>query len=134
MKCGACSAELVFAHPNRRYCSVRCRKRKEYVMHLGYYTQQNKNYKATPAVKYGRTKARAARRHIRWEFTLEEWLRWWGDDFEKRGAGGQGLVMARFNDVGPYAVNNVYKCTRAQNSYDGQTLIAEFARIYGRAA
>jgi hypothetical protein len=56
-------------------------------------------------------------RNIPWQFTLEEWFDWWGTDIYKRS--GQkdlaGLVMARFNDTGPYHPSNVYKATRAQN-------------------
>ena len=57
----------------------------------------------------------AKRRGIDWQFTYEEWLAWWGDDFDKRGIRKGELCMARYNDVGAYHPNNVRKATHEEN-------------------
>lgn len=62
----------------------------------------------------------ARRRSIPFLFTIEEWWAWWQIDgrWEKRGLKGNGLVMARYGDIGPYSVENVYCVTAAQNCRD----------------
>ena len=57
----------------------------------------------------------SAKRNIDFQFTYDEWIAWWGDDFDKRGTAEDDLVMARFNDVGPYHPDNVYKTTYRAN-------------------
>ena len=108
----------------------------------------------------GRLRAYADQRHkaevrgIDWQFTYDEWVTWWGDDYQYRGRGKDKLQMCRKNDSGPYHPNNVYKATLTQNvkdflsagvkfdewkdqicSYiqtpDGQFYIAEASRHYG---
>ena len=71
---------------------------------------------------YRDQKGAANKRGIDWEFTYEEWVDWWGDDFEKRGVGSNKLVMARFNDSGPYNPNNVKKITFGDNSRERNML------------
>src|SRR3712207_5757761 len=60
----------------------------------------------------------AARRGIPFLFGFEEWRAWWLEDgrWEHRRPGG--LCMARRGDAGPYAPNNVYCATHAQNTKD----------------
>jgi hypothetical protein len=71
--------------------------------------------------KYRSQRVGAKRRGIGWEITFEEWWRWWQIDgrWEARGAHhADALVMARFGDVGPYALSNIYCTTLAGNSRD----------------
>ena len=54
----------------------------------------------------------AKRRGLAFEFTYEEWIRWWeshlGPDwFQMRGKGSGKFVMSRKLDTGPYAPHNV---------------------------
>ena len=62
----------------------------------------------------------AKKRGIEWQFTYEEWINWWGDDIANRGPRKGQLVMARFNDSGPYHPNNVQKLTVEENVRDAQ--------------
>ncbi len=84
---------------------------------------------------YRMHRGNALRRNIPFLFTLEQWWRWWSQDgrWERRGRhrGRDGLVMARKNDAGPYALGNVEPLTLAQNS--GQTCRRKLGRA-SRAA
>ena len=60
----------------------------------------------------------AKRRGIDFQFTGDEWITWWGDDFHKRGRSMDSLQMCRYNDTGPYHPDNVYKATTQQNLRD----------------
>lgn len=61
-------------------------------------------------------KGHAKVRGIDFLFTFEEWLDWWGDDLHvNRGITKGKLVMARFNDEGPYHPSNVKKITTEEN-------------------
>ena len=62
----------------------------------------------------------AKKRGIEWQFTYDEWVDWWGDDIHKRGPYRGQLVMARYNDTGPYHPDNVFKTTCSQNVRDAQ--------------
>lgn len=59
-------------------------------------------------------------RNIEWQFTYDTWVAWWGDDMALRGPYSGQLVMARYNDAGPYHPDNVYKSTCNDNCRDGQ--------------
>jgi hypothetical protein len=67
---------------------------------------------------YTRSKADAKRRGIDFLFTFEEWKQWWIDTgkWELRGKTRGSFQMCRFNDQGPYAVDNVYCDTVEANS------------------
>lgn len=54
-------------------------------------------------------------RAIPFRMTFEEWVEWWGDDFERRGAGRNQLCMCRYADRGAYELGNIYKATNAEN-------------------
>ena len=58
----------------------------------------------------------AKRRGIEFHFTYDEWVEWWGDDFDKRGRKADSLVMARHGDTGPYHPDNVKKITYGENT------------------
>lgn len=67
--------------------------------------------------------ASAKRRKIEFLFSLLEWWTWWQTfdtqhdciRWERRGVGTAKLVMARFDDVGPYSPSNVYCATHSEN-------------------
>jgi len=69
--------------------------------------------------KFRNQRKSAAVRGIEWQFTYEEWLAWWGEDFVNRGRYRGQLVMARINDTGPYHPDNVFKCKAEDNTRDG---------------
>ena len=61
-------------------------------------------------------RTRSQSRGILFMFTFDEWREWWGGDYEKRGGrSADDLVMARYNDSGPYVSWNCYKTTLADN-------------------
>jgi hypothetical protein len=62
----------------------------------------------------------AGRRGVEWNLTFEEWLQIWNDSgkLHLRGRGKGKYCMARFNDVGPYALGNVYITTNEKNNTD----------------
>lgn len=66
--------------------------------------------------RYGVQKCHAKIRKIEWNLTFEEWFAWWGDDIHKRGKGKDDLVMARYGDIGPYSLDNIYKTTFGDNA------------------
>ena len=59
-------------------------------------------------------------RGIEFDMTFGEWLNFWGDDIDRRGKGKGCLVMARYNDTGPYKIGNVSKLEYGQNVRDAQ--------------
>lgn len=79
---------------------------------------QIQTIKAQAAFDTQRSSAR--HRGIEFLFTFHEWWEWWQIDerWNKRGLKGNGLVMARFGDEGPYAPWNVYCATSADNVKD----------------
>jgi hypothetical protein len=66
---------------------------------------------------YGLRKCHARYRGIPFLLTFEEWWGIWRDSgkWEQRGARKDQYVMARHQDLGPYAVGNVRICTAAEN-------------------
>ena len=66
-------------------------------------------------MQYHRQKTRSRKRNIEWQFTYDEWITWWGEDIIRRGRRSGQLVMARFNDAGPYHPDNVRKATCNEN-------------------
>jgi hypothetical protein len=71
----------------------------------------------SPRIAYNVHKAGAKRRGIAFELRFEEWLKIWKDSghFEKRGRFSGQYHMARHNDRGAYAADNVYIITASQN-------------------
>ena len=65
--------------------------------------------------RYYNAKRCAKERNIAWQFTLQSWLDWWGDDIDNRGCHKGQLVMARIGDIGPYHPDNVRKITCLEN-------------------
>jgi hypothetical protein len=74
----------------------------------------------TPKQKYSMQKTSAEKRGIAWQFTFDEWFNWWQatGHWDNRGCKKGQYVMARFEDKGPYAINNVFCCSVEQNNSD----------------
>lgn len=74
-----------------------------------------------PCYAYRNQMNAAARRGIAWELTLMQWWAIWQQSghWAERGRG-QGYVMCRFGDVGPYAVGNVFIALATHNSAEAQ--------------
>lgn len=66
-------------------------------------------------------KDHARRRGIGWELSLWEWWMIWQESgrWHERGRG-EGYVMCRKGDLGPYAVGNIYIATGIQNLFDAK--------------
>lgn len=77
----------------------------------------------TIVAAYHNQKNAAKYRGIAWELTLVEWLVVWelSGHLSERGRGADKYVMARKGDEGPYALDNVYITTCAQNGRDYQS-------------
>jgi hypothetical protein len=73
-------------------------------MYFAYYDQRNK----------------AKNKGIQFYFTMTEWWEWWkiDDRWKNRGILSHNFVMARYGDVGPYSIDNVYIATNKQNLFD----------------
>lgn len=89
-------------------------------------------HKATHA--YAQHKKNSIQRGIEFLITFPQWWGIWqkSGKWDQRGRG-QGYVMARTGDVGPYAVGNVYICTQSQNSKDGYIKTPASVRAAKRA-
>ena len=64
---------------------------------------------------YYTQKINAKKRGISFELTFEEWVDWWGEDWDRRGRCKTELVMARNGDTGAYSLDNIYKSTASDN-------------------
>ncbi len=73
---------------------------------------------------YARQVSGAKRRGVGWEITFEQWLEWWGADLALRGSGPDDLQMCRHGDEGPYALGNIYKGTKRENTRTAARLAA----------
>ena len=69
---------------------------------------------------YAVHKSHANARGIEFTFTRDEWVTWWGEDYDKRGPNIDDLCMCRNGDTGAYSPDNVYKATRRQNWEDAR--------------
>lgn len=81
---------------------------------------------------YREQRNNAKRRGIAFEFSLESWLEWWGDDLQHRGRRSGQLVMARIGDVGAYEVGNVHKVTQTGNILESRQMTVEGRHEVGR--
>jgi len=70
----------------------------------------------TPRGAFSGQKRNAKARGIGWELTFWQWWTIWQQSghWEERGRG-QGYMMCRYGDVGPYAVGNIYIATGVHN-------------------
>jgi len=74
--------------------------------------------------KYHCQKSKAKQRGISFELTFDEWWDIWqkSGKWEQRGCSEGGYVMSRFNDEGPYALNNVIIQTKYANDTEPQVI------------
>ncbi|KRB22697.1 sigma factor-like helix-turn-helix DNA-binding protein [Mesorhizobium sp. Root172] len=74
------------------------------------------SYSRAPLGAYRDQERSAKRRNIEWSMTILEWWDIWqkSGKWALRGRG-QGYMMCRFGDAGPYAVGNVYIATGVHN-------------------
>lgn len=81
---------------------------------------EGKSSNTTPTGAYRMQKKNASLRGIPFNLTITQWWDIWQNSgkWEERGRG-QGYVMCRVNDEGPYEVGNVFIATAAQNTSDG---------------
>ena len=70
--------------------------------------------------KYVHHKHNAKYRNISFEISFDEWWDIWqkSGKWLERGKGKGKYVMARHNDIGPYAVNNVSIKTQEENTHE----------------
>jgi hypothetical protein len=74
---------------------------------------------------YGYHKNNAKRRRIAFQISFEAWVGWWKQQlgprwWSKRGKRAHQYVMARYDDKGPYRLDNVHCITFAQNARDSR--------------
>lgn len=84
----------------------------------------NRAYRLTQHGRYNQQKGRAIERGIEWRFTFDTWVALWGVRYKMRGLAIGGLVMSRYNDVGPYAPGNCKIVTTGENTREGLRLRA----------
>jgi len=67
--------------------------------------------------KYHAQKCGARIRGIDFNLTFDQWWDWWQQTrkYPQRGKGKGKYVMARFGDIGPYELGNIYCCTHGEN-------------------
>ena len=65
---------------------------------------------------YIKQRSGAKGRGVEFEISFEEWVEWWGEDFELRGFSKGGLQMCRYGDEGAYELGNIYKATGKENN------------------
>lgn len=77
---------------------------------------RGKSYSTTPTGAFKTQRCNARQRGIEWKLSLWEWWQIWdaSGKWESRGRG-QGYVMSRVNDEGPYSVGNVFIATAIEN-------------------
>jgi len=73
--------------------------------------------------RYNWHRRTANKRNIPFLFTFSEWDNWWLQNGVDKNLpcepnNGNTLCMCRYNDVGPYEIDNVYCATRSQNTKD----------------
>ncbi len=83
------------------------------------YKQQIKKAKA----QYRTQKCGAGNRGVSFNLTFDEWITWWlstGHYLERGHKSGQ-YVMSRYEDKGPYSLNNIFCQTCNENIKQGNT-------------
>lgn len=70
-----------------------------------------------PIEKFKQQKRQAKQRGIPWEMTFDEWYGFWLESgkWHLRGKRKGQFVMARYGDVGAYALGNVFICDASEN-------------------
>jgi hypothetical protein len=70
--------------------------------------------------KFNMQRTHANIRNIDWNLTFEEWYSWWiaTGKYHLRGCRKGQYVMARYNDSGPYSLDNIFCSSVEQNNKD----------------
>jgi hypothetical protein len=70
--------------------------------------------------RYAMQRNKARHRGIEWNLTFDEWFGWWLENghYHERGRRKGEYVMARFGDVGPYSLDNIYCIPNRENMYN----------------
>ena len=72
---------------------------------------------------YQTHKRNAHRRNIAFQFTQDEWLSFWYNDWLNRGNLSHQMVMSRYNDTGPYNPANCFIQSHRDNLVTGHKQI-----------
>lgn len=87
----------------------------------------------TDIIKYRKQKSQAKARGIDWQLTFDEWFDIWQKSgfYHLRGKGKGSYVMSRYNDTGPYHINNIFIQSNSKNIIDAQKgrLVCESTKI-----
>lgn len=95
----------------RRRENARYREKPEYYQNK---TTRHRNQNPEKHAYWGQRHT-SKQRGVEFNLTFEEFVEFWGDDFERRGRGKKDLCMCRYGDTGAYEVGNIYKDTNAGN-------------------
>jgi len=103
--------------PYARIEDVQACSRRRYVRDPGYFAGKHATWKQKNPKRYAWLGQRhtSKQRGVEFNLTFEEFVEFWGDDFETRGTGWGQLQMGRYGDVGAYEVGNIYKATKEEN-------------------
>jgi hypothetical protein len=101
---------------------ILARERKSYARNL----EKIRKRRRQPIHLFQVHKSSAGRRGVPFELTFEQWLKIWQDSgrFQERGNRKNQYVMARYGDIGPYAVGNVRIITALENVLEAKALRA----------
>jgi len=83
-------------------------------------TPRKRKYLASPKGQFAKHKENARQRGVEFLLTFDQWWSLWekSGHWKKRGNRKGRYVMSRRNDVGPYAVGNVFIATFSSNICD----------------
>lgn len=89
----------------------------------GYFKSKFQRWKAKNPKRYAFLGQRhtCKQRGIHFGMTFNEWVKFWGDDFHRRGRRMNDLQMCRYDDIGAYVIGNVYKATNMENKAGPRT-------------
>jgi len=104
--------------PYARTEDEKARSRRHYLRDTSYFVEKHATWKQKNPKKYAYLGQRhtSKQRGIEFNLTFEEFVEFWGNDFERRGTGYGQLQMGRYGDVGAYEVGNIYMVTKEENS------------------
>lgn len=70
--------------------------------------------------KFNNQRTHARIRNIEWNLSFDEWYDWWQETkkYHLRGCQKGQYVMARYDDTGPYSLDNIFCCSVEQNNSD----------------
>ena len=68
-------------------------------------------------IRFANAKRHAINRNVDWQLTLQDWHNWWQNTghYHERGPFKDQYCMARYGDIGPYALDNIKCITNSEN-------------------